>query len=114
MTPLILALIVISQFFLVGGQILIKHAMNDTHKEPRPWKRIVGFFALGIGAMTVCFFMWLGFLQKLELSHVFPFEGLSPVILVFGASIFLREKINRQCWIGIVLISIGIVLVSQS
>lgn len=114
MTPFILFLIVLSQFFLVGGQLLIKHAMNCTHDAPKPWGKIVGVFALGIGAMTVCFFLWLGFLQKLELSHVFPFEGLSPVILVFGASIFLREKINRQCLIGIVLISIGIAIVSQS
>ena len=114
MTPLILFLIVLSQFFLVGGQLLIKHAMNATHLTPKPWGRINGLFALGIGTMTVCFFMWLGFLQKLELSHVFPFEGLSPLILVFGASVFLREKINRQCWIGIVLISLGIALVSVS
>ena len=114
MTPVLLFLIVLSQFFLVGGQLFIKHAMNCTHHAPKPWNKIVGFFGLGIATMTVCFFMWLGFLQKLELSHVFQFEGLSPVILVFGASVFLKEKINRQCWIGIVLISIGIALVSQS
>lgn len=114
MTPFILFLIIISQFFLVGGQLLIKHAMNLTHHEPKPMRRVVGTFAMGIGAMTVCFFMWLAFLQKLQLSHVFPFEGLSPVILVVGSSLFLKEKINSQCWIGIVLISCGIVLVSLS
>jgi undecaprenyl phosphate-alpha-L-ara4N flippase subunit ArnE len=114
MTPFILFLIILSQFFLVGGQLLIKHAMNLTHLEPKPVRGIVGFFAMGIGTMTLCFFMWLAFLQKLQLSHVFPFEGLSPVILIFGAALFLKEKINPQCWIGIVLISCGIVLVSLS
>jgi len=114
MTPFILFLIILSQFILVGGQLFIKHAMNCTHQAPKPWSKIIGFFALGIGTMTVCFFLWLGFLQKLELSHVFPFLGLRPVILVFGASFFLKEKINRQCWLGIVLISLGIVLVSLS
>ena len=114
MTPFLLFLIVLSQLFMVGGQFPIKHAMNCTHQKPKPWKQIVGFFALGIASMTVCFFMWLGFLQKLELSNVFPFEGLSPVILVIGASIFLKEKINPRGWIGILVISLGIVLVSLS
>jgi len=114
MNAFILFLIILSQFFMVGGQLLIKHAMNLTNRIPKPWPKIVGIFASGIGAMTVCFFLWLGFLQKLQLSNVFPFEGLSPVILVFGASIFLKEKINRQCWIGIAVISLGIVLVSMS
>ena len=114
MTSFTLFLIIIAQFFMVGGQLLIKHAMNCTHQEPRPWGSIVGWFALAIFTMSICFFLWMGFLQKLELSHLFPFEGLSPVILVFGASFFLKEKINRQCWFGIGLISLGIVLVSLS
>jgi len=114
MTSFTLFLIIIAQFFMVGGQLLIKHAMNCTHIQPLPWSKVIGFFALAIITMTACFFLWLGFLQKLELSHLFPFEGLSPVILVLGASIFLKEKINRQCWIGIALISFGIVLVSLS
>ena len=114
MTSLTLFLIIISQFFMVGGQLLIKHAMNCTHIQPLPWRKVIGHFALAIGTMTLCFFLWLGFLQKLELSHLFPFEGLGPVILVIGASVFLKEKINPQCWIGMILISLGIVLVSLS
>lgn len=114
MTSFTLFLIIIAQFFMVGGQLLIKHAMNCTHIKPLPWGKVIGNFALAIGTMTLCFFLWLGFLQKLELSHLFPFEGLSPVILVFGASFFLKEKINRQCWVGIALISLGIILVSIS
>ncbi len=39
-------------------------------------------------------------------------EGLSPVLLLFGAAVFLREKIAPSAWLGIVLISAGVVLVS--
>ncbi len=111
MTPLQLLLILLSQVLLVGSQIIIKHAVNRTHEQPRPWPRIVGGFAAAIAGMTLCFFLWLGFLQKLDLSHVFPFEGLSPIILVLGASFFLGEKVQPRAWLGIALIAAGIALV---
>ena len=114
MTPRTLFLIFISQIALVSGQILIKHAMNATHHQPKPWRRIVPLFAAGLLSMTLAFFLWLGFLQKLDLSHVFPFEGMSPVILVLGASFFLGEKIEPRTWGGVALITLGIVLVSIS
>ena len=114
MTAATLGLILLSQVCLVAGQIFIKRAMNLTHFAPKPWGRIVPLFAAGLLAMTFCFFLWLGFLQKLDLSHVFPFEGLSPVILVIGASVFLHEKIDARCWFGVALIALGVVLVAVS
>jgi undecaprenyl phosphate-alpha-L-ara4N flippase subunit ArnE len=36
------------------------------------------------------------------------------VLLVLGAAVFLREKVSRAAWLGIVLISAGVVLVSLS
>jgi bacterial/archaeal transporter family protein len=67
-----------------------------------------------IAMMTLWFLMWLGFLQKMPLSQVLPWEGLSPVLLVLGAAVFLREKITGAAWIGVALISAGVVLVSLS
>lgn len=109
-----IGLILLSQICLVTGQILIKHAMNLSHLAPKPWPGIVGLFAAGLGIMTFCFFLWLAFLQKLDLSHVFPFEGLSPVVLLLGASIFLGEKVDARSWLGVGLIAAGVVLVSLS
>ena len=109
-----LFLILFSQVALVAAQIIIKRAMNFTHLSPKPWLRIVSTFATGLVLMTLCFFLWLGFLQKLQLSHVFPFEGLSPALLVIGASLFLGEKVGTRGWMGIALISAGIVLVTLS
>ena len=109
-----LFLILFSQVALVTGQITIKRAMNFTHLAPKPWAKIIGTFAAGLALLTLCFFLWLGFLQKLQLSRVFPFEGLSPALLVIGASVFLKEHIGARGWAGIALISAGIVLVSLS
>jgi len=109
-----ISLLVASQIVLVLSQLFLKHAMNLTDREPRPWAAVVAHFTLFIALMTLWFLMWLGFLQTMPLSQVLPWEGLAPLLLVVGAAVFLKEKINSQAWLGMVLISAGIVLVSLS
>jgi drug/metabolite transporter (DMT)-like permease len=57
--------------------------------------------------MTISFFTWLTLLRKFELSYLYPFEGLDKVLLAFGAWLFLREKMTRNLWIGVILICLG-------
>jgi undecaprenyl phosphate-alpha-L-ara4N flippase subunit ArnE len=114
MTASILFLCLASQFCLVTGQLLTKHAMNATNLSPTPWPRVIGRLSLGIAVLTGWFFIWAGLLQKKDLSYIFPFEGISPVLIVLGASAFLKEKPTAKSWIGIGLISLGIALVAAS
>ena len=69
-------------------------------------------FILGISCLTAWFFLWLGILERWELSNVFPFEGMNPALLVLAASIWLKERISLQAWAGVILICIGIVVVA--
>src|SRR5690242_20281572 len=89
--PMAVVLLLLSQALLVGGQIFLKHGMNLTHQLPRPRGRISVNLCLGIGLLALWFFLWMGLLQKLDLSYVFPFEGLSPVMMVLAAWIILKE-----------------------
>ena len=114
MTPSILLLCLASQLCLVTGQLLTKHAMNATNLSPTPWRRVIGRLGLGIFVLTGWFFLWAGLLQKKDLSFIFPFEGLSPVLIVLCASMFLKEKPTARSWVGIGLISLGIALVAAS
>lgn len=114
MSPTVIALLVGSQVALVVSQLFLKHSMNLTERAPKPWPAIVLHFAGFIGLMTLWFLLWLGFLQTMPLSQVLPWEGLSPLLLVVGAAFFLREKITRDAWLGMALISAGIVIVSLS
>ncbi len=107
-------LLIASQVLLVASQLFLKHALNLSDRTPRPWAGVALHFSLFIALMTFWFLLWLGFLQTMPLSQVLPWEGLSPVLLVLGAAIFLREKISRDAWIGMALISAGVVLVSLS
>ena len=68
----------------------------------------------GIFLMTISFFLTLGLLQRFDLSYLYPFQGLSVLIISFAAAIVLREKLTLQLTVGAALITIGIVLVSLS
>lgn len=116
MNALTLFLILVSLLTFVAGQLLLKRGI-DGAEEGRPpmTARARGwFFAGGIGNMTVSFFVQLGLLQKLELSYLFPFQGLSVIIVTLGASIFLKERLTLPLVSGALLITVGIMLVSAS
>lgn len=107
-------LIIFSQVCLVAGQIWLKHAMNQTHHETMKRSTFILNFALGIAAMTLWFLLWLGLMRHFDLSYLYPFEGLSPLLMAAGASFFLKEKMTWRLWGGILLISAGLALVSAS
>lgn len=112
MNALTLFLILVSLLTFVAGQLLLKRGIDG---EPPMSARARGwFFAGGIGAMTVSFFVQLGLLQKLQLSFLFPFQGLSVIIVTLGASIFLKERLTLPLVVGALLITMGIMLVSSS
>lgn len=107
-------LILFSQVCLVAGQIWLKHAMNQTNHDQMKKRLFVRNFGLGIAAMTLWFLLWLGLMRHFDLSYLYPFEGLSPLLMAAGASFFLKEKMTWRLWGGILLISAGLALVSAS
>jgi uncharacterized membrane protein len=105
-------LVVVSQVAGVVGQIFLKRAMSRRERggaEARGW---VGQLVIGIVTMTIWFLLWLGVMHQVELSKLIPLEGLSPLLIVFGAAVFLGERLNAQGWAGIALTCVGVVLVS--
>lgn len=116
MNALTLFLILVSLLTFVAGQILLKRGIDGAEEgRPAMTGRARGwFFAGGIGNMTVSFFIQLGLLQKLDLSFLFPFQGLSVIVVTLGASIFLKERLTLPLVAGALLITVGIMLVSSS
>ncbi len=103
-------LIFFALVLFVAGQLLLKHAMESTFYNARFTK----FFATGLTAMTISFFITLGLLQRFDLSYLYPFQGLSVVIISVLAAAILREKLTPRLFFGAALISAGVVLVSLS
>lgn len=107
-------LLMMSQVALVAGQVFLKHGMNLTHRAPKPRGRIAAHLTAGIGMLTIWFLLWMGLLQKLQISYLFPFEGLSPLLLVVAAWGVLGEKMSWRTWAGAGLIALGTALVGVS
>jgi undecaprenyl phosphate-alpha-L-ara4N flippase subunit ArnE len=113
-----LILIVISLATFVAGQLLLKSSLNNAAAAPATerWitSRRAGLFTAGIVGMTISFFLNIGLLQKLDLSFLFPFQGLSVIIVTICACIFLRERLTIPLVAGALLIAAGVMCVSAS
>ncbi len=114
MTPLGLALVLLSQVSFVVGQILLKHGMNNFGRNPRQPARVAAGLGGGIAMLTVWFLVWMGLLQKMDISYVYPFQGICPVLMVLASMLFLRERVDGRTWLGVCLITVGTVLVAIS
>ena len=110
MTPISALLIFAALILFVVAQLFLKHAMENVLGSTRFMK----FFAVGLGAMTASFFITLGLFQHFDLSYLYPFQGLSVVIISILAAAILREKLTPRLFFGAALISAGVVLVSLS
>jgi undecaprenyl phosphate-alpha-L-ara4N flippase subunit ArnE len=99
------------QLCLVAGQLMLKRAMTGGGAGASAYPAALPF-AGGISLLSLWFFLWLGLLRDWELTRVFPFEAVSPLLLALGAWLFLKEKLSALAWLGIALIGIGVTLVA--
>lgn len=111
MTQFDFLLIVFTECCAIAGQIFFKHAMCAEHGTPQ---RTAIKLAAGVSVLAVNFFLWTGLLSKFDLSYLYPFDGLSRVLLMLAAWIFLKEKMTVELWVGVTLICSGVLLVSRS
>jgi uncharacterized membrane protein len=109
-TPISALLIFATLVTFIGGQLLLKHAMESDLRS----KRFARYFSGGLAAMTFSFFVTLGLLQHFDLSYLYPFQGLTVVIISLLAALILGEKLTLRLFLGATLISAGVVLVSLS
>ena len=104
-----------------GGELCVSRAMKalgEVH-DFRPVALMqfagraarVGWMWLGIGLMTLAFFSLLALLSMENVSFVVPVTALSYAAGAIGAALFLREKISRQRWLGVLLVCLGVTLV---
>ena len=114
MTLLALVLILLALITFVAGQIFLKHAMESTTQTGFQKSSVAVRLGTGILLMTISFFITLGLLQRFDLSYLYPFQGLSVIIISLIAALILKEKLSWRLTIGVLLITAGVVLVSMS
>lgn len=109
---MIIILFMIYVCLSAGGLILFKLGSGDTvfsaslstlHIE-LSLKMIAGIFCYAFS-----FVLWLFIVSKMQLSVAMPLSvGLVNLLVLLGSSIVLKENINVQQWIGVVIIVIGL------
>ena len=112
MTTISLVLVLTALLAFVAGQLLLKKAMDAANLYGFKSMKFLWPLAAGIFLLGAQLFLNLGLLQQYDLSFIYPFQGLSVIIISIAAAIVLREKLTMQLVAGSLLISAGIVLVS--
>ncbi len=66
---------------------------------------------IGIGLMTVAFFSLLALLSWANVSLVVPATAASYLVGTLGAKFLLGEHVNKERWLGVIIVCIGVALV---
>ena len=69
---------------------------------------------LAVLFLAVFFFSWLALLSRADLSLILPMTALTYILNGLAAGPVLGETVSRQRWIGIWVITLGVVLVTIS
>jgi len=90
------------------GQVQLKpssllRGIAHSLRQPCMW--------IGLILHAAAFASFLMLLSWADVSVVVPASALSYVTGVAGAKLFLRERIDGDRWVGVLLIAIGVALV---
>lgn len=117
----VILLIVLTTTFTISSQLMLKHAITGI----TPVLRNEGIFQfLFTAAMTPTVYaaltlqvggyvLWFFVLAQERLSVAFAINGSFFYLLVAAASwVFFDERLNAWQWFGLLLISVGVVIVN--
>lgn len=117
-------LLVVSVCFAVAGQFTLKVAMNEVGRIGAQEIAAVGDtigraareprLYLGLGLFGISAVFWLVVLSRVDLSIAYPFVGLSYIVVVAFARLFLHEQVTVLRWLGVTVVAIGIALIGLS
>lgn len=119
-----LPLVFFSVLCAISGQLLLKIGMTrlgpiGASVLANPLGTILPVVSsplvvLGLGCYVAGAISWLVVLSRLPLSLAYPVLAISYALIPILAWLLLGESVPGIRWIGIALISIGVVVVSQS
>jgi drug/metabolite transporter (DMT)-like permease len=104
-----------------GGELCVSRAMKTVGEvknfHPAALLSVIlrgirsKWMGLGLVLMATAFFSLLWVLSLANVSLVVPVTALSYAAGTVGGKIFLRERVTPERWVGILLVSAGVILV---
>lgn len=109
---------VIQCFFLAGGQVCLKLAMNRMSKFSFSWsffsELLTNWWLLGSGiCMLIATGLWLYLIKNFEFSIIYSMISLSYVFGMLAAVFVFHEVVPIMRWMGLLLIICGILLIAK-
>jgi drug/metabolite transporter (DMT)-like permease len=106
------------------GDLLLARGMKKVGQVQ--WDGIAGAFRtvrkvattpeipLAVVFLAIFFFTWLALLSRADLSLILPMTALTYILNGLAAKPVLGETVSRQRWLGIWVITVGVVLVTMT
>ncbi len=119
-TPLLLFSLII---FSSLGEILSARAMKQIGEisfRPKLLLRTIPKFftnvnlIVGVAFLAISFFSFLSLLSYADLSFVVPLTAIGYITNTIGAKFLLKETISAARWMGTILVTIGVAIISLS
>lgn len=104
-----LAQLLIKKAMLQMGEITVFQIFDNFYKFVTNiwlWFAVV---ALGLSLL-----LWIVVLSKVEVSYAYPFTSLGFVLLLITGYFCFNETVNLMRIFGVILISIGVLIISKS
>ncbi len=100
----------------VGGMLLVKLGSGNTMLALDGGQlqfKMPLFSILGLCLYIISFILWMVLINVADLSYIVPIGmGLSQVLIIAAAALILKEDINTYQWVGIFVVTTGIVLLN--
>ncbi|MFH1562300.1 MAG: EamA family transporter [Nitrospirota bacterium] len=114
----ILGVILICVFIVVTGQLLLKTGVGKPSGKSIPLELIRIFSTpkviAGFSLFMFSALLWLWILQNADLSYAYPMLSMAYVLIVLSSKFILKEHVPLIRWIGVIVVCIGVILISQS
>ena len=114
--------ILITIVLTVYGQLVVKWQVSLAGAFPASgWEKTLFLGKLlinpwvvsAMAAALLAGVAWMAAMTKLNLSHAYPFMGLTFVLVLILSGVYFNEPMNWQKTVGVLLIMGGIALSSQ-
>lgn len=120
-TALFLSIVIVAG---TSGELLMAHVMKqagqtETIRQPG----VIGLLAhafrpsamwISLALQALAFFALLALLSWDDLSFVVPVTALNYVVSAAGSAVFLRERVDRTRWAGVLLVCVGVAVMCAS
>lgn len=114
--------ILVTIVLTVYGQLVVKWQVSLAGNLPASsWEKAVFLSKLlinpwvvsAMAAALVAGMAWMAAMTQLELSHAYPFMGLTFILVLLLSGFFFQEPVTLTKIIGVALIVAGIAVGSQ-